>query len=81
MLGYTADEVGQLIGADMDYCQLIHPEDREAFERFCVRIAASVDMRESFATVKIWNNSLWMLFAEMVRRDIKWRWHIFRQRT
>lgn len=41
MLGYTADEVGQLIGADMDYCQLIHPEDREAFERFCVRIAAS----------------------------------------
>ena len=24
---------------------------------------------------------LWMLFAEMVRRDIKWRWHIFRQRT
>ena len=41
MLGYTADEVGQLIGADMDYCQLIHPEDRKAFERFCVRIAAS----------------------------------------
>lgn len=41
MLGYTADEVGQLIGADMDYCQLIHPEDREAFERFCVRIATS----------------------------------------
>lgn len=36
---------------------------------------------ESFAPVKIWNNSLWMLFAEMVRRDIKWRWHIFRQRT
>ena len=23
----------------------------------------------------------WMLFAEMVRRDIKWRWHIFRQKT
>lgn len=44
-------------------------------------LAASLDMRESFAPVKIWNNSLWMLFAEMVRRDIKWRWHIFRQRT
>ena len=35
-------------------------------------LAASLDMRESFAPVKIWNNSLWMLFAEMVRRDIKW---------
>ena len=44
-------------------------------------LAASLDMRESFAPVKIWNNSLWMLFAEMVRRDIKWRWYIFRQRT
>ena len=30
-----------------------------------IMLTASLDMRESFAPVKIWNNSLWMLFAGM----------------
>ena len=41
MVGYTHDEVAEIVGKDMNYCMLIHPDDRDAFVDFCVSIAAS----------------------------------------
>ena len=39
MIGYSHDEIAELVGPDMDYCMLIYPDDREAFENFCLSIA------------------------------------------
>ena len=39
MIGYTHAEVSNILGAKKDYCQLIHPEDRMAFNDFCVDMA------------------------------------------
>ena len=39
MIGYTYAEVSKILGPEMDYCQLIHPEDRSAFDDFCIDMA------------------------------------------
>ena len=39
MVGYSHDEIAELVGPDMNYCMLIHPDDREAFANFCFSIA------------------------------------------
>lgn len=39
MIGYTHAEVSNILGSEKDYCQLIHPEDRTAFNDFCIDMA------------------------------------------
>lgn len=39
MIGYTHAEVSNILGSEKDYCQLIHPEDRTAFNDFCTDMA------------------------------------------
>lgn len=39
LMGYTREEVGEILGSEMQYTELIHPEDRSAFEDFCMRLS------------------------------------------
>ncbi len=41
MLGYTHHEVGEILGPEMNYLKLIHPEDRKTFSEFCRRLSES----------------------------------------
>ena len=41
MLGYTRAEAGEILGAAMNYSELIHPEDRDSFALFYGELSAA----------------------------------------